>query len=167
MKKRLLLFFSHFKSQKGFSLFEVVIALTLIVILGAVVQLNYRSYKHSVIKDMHVLNTVQYITSLQNSVLKGYVNSPEEGQRITVDLGELISFDSTVDLSDPSDSNGQEYDRASYIQLYNNNGTMEYYINLKRYSENHTYINTTTSQSSLLRVKLNHEIAPQDISLPE
>ena len=159
--------FINFDNQHGFSLFEVMIALTLIVILGTVVQLNYRSYKKSVVKEMHVLNSVQYITSVQNELLNGTFIQPEDGQSITIDLGQLRSADSSLDISDPSGKEGAQYDPFSYIQVYNNNGTLEYYINLKRSNEEHYYIDTSSGQNNVRGIKLNHLISEQDIQLVE
>jgi len=168
--KHLVRFFKHSlgSNQRGFSLFEVVIALTIIVILGTVIQLNYRNYKDDVVKDMHLLNSVQYITSLQNALLKGSFVEPESGQTLTIDLGQLRSAESTIDLSDPSADQGFEYDDSSYIQVYNNNGTLEYYINLKRDAEDHYYIDTASKQSNSRGSKLNHLIeADVDVTLPD
>ncbi len=151
--------------QKGFSLFEVVIALTIIVILGTVVQLNYRSYKKSVVKDIHVLNSVQYIMSVQNSMLKGTFVAPEDGQTLTIDLGQLQSSDNSIDMSDPSGKEAAEYDPFSHIQIYNNGGTMEFYINLKRENEEHYYIDTSSKQTNVRGLKLNHLITEEDVFL--
>jgi len=150
--------------EKGLSLQELIFALSMAVVISAVVMPSYFGYQKSTFKHLHVMNTQQMLSIVESGILEEWVVKPNVGKTVSVSFSKIASNNAYISFIDPSGIDRAPYSFNSTVQVYNNSGTLEFYIKLLKDDGNHAYIDTTAAQD-LRGSKQVHLLKRSDIDL--
>ena len=134
--------------SKGFSIAEMLVTMTLLVLLSAGAIFVFSNYQVSTEKKLHVVNAIELQTTIQRAMLKGQIQKPEVSKTVDLSINDLLNETNTLEIFDPTTGGDSRYHNDSRIQLYNNGGVIEYYILLKNKETKFEYINTTTQENT-------------------
>ncbi len=153
------------RGGNGFSIIEVIVVITLMVFIAVLGQLSYSGYKKNAIKNLHVMAAKMIVITVQNGIVEGWVSPPAVGKTTDINL-ENIVINGKITAIDPSSSTEGHYDPKSFVQIYNNNASFQFYIKLKKIGDPHIYIDTTGNPDSP-GSKLVTFLTVNDVQIPE
>ena len=130
--------FLEYFNQKGATMLEVSTSLAAIILVSLLVVPGYKSVKNDMERQMHLVNSLSCIQMAQNGLLEGWIIKPSIGKSFFVTVDMISSRDEVISVIDPSTN--LSYSADSGVQIYNNNGALEWYVRLKSSEDNHAYI---------------------------
>jgi len=133
------------KNQSGFSLFELMVALTVLTLIIGVVTPSYFGFRKGIERRLHIVNAINLRNVAQNGILEGWVQKPSLGQVTNITLEEMIDNNEYAIVIDPSSSKKSYYKETSFVQIFNNDRSFEYYIHLESRDLEHIYMDTTNA----------------------
>ncbi len=114
------------KNNKGFTLIELLAVIVILAILMTLAVTSMSGYIRDSRKNTYISTANQYLNSIRYSMLNGNYTAPATNSCTIVSMG-LVP----VDAGSTKSTYGKDYDNnASYVLIYNNAGTYEYYVQM-------------------------------------
>lgn len=114
--------------------------ITAITFAGVAMQMGYSSFKLKTEKQLHILNSVRFVTIVQIGIEEGWVPKPGSSSSETIYLSDVeTNYDLSTTLKNPS-LDSQNYNESSFIIVQNENGKLKFFVELIEENSSHKYI---------------------------
>lgn len=130
----------------GISLISGITALSL---AGVAMQMGYSNFKLKAEKQLHILNSIRFVTIVQIGMEEGWIDLPLTNDSTTITLSEIdINYQLSTNLKNPS-LTSQNYNPDSAIIIENTNGKINFYCTLIEEDSVHNYTDNTINVHNL------------------
>jgi hypothetical protein len=126
----------------------LVSGITALSLAGVAMQMGYANFKIKAEKQLHILNSIRFVTLIEIGLEDGWVVAPPINESETITIADVDNaYSMGAHLKNPSQQN-QLYHDDSAVIIQNDNGRLVFYSRLMD-TEGHLYTTDTIAAYNL------------------